>query len=239
MFRGLWFFGLVALLVAVAPAPARALTIDFSTVLPAPGGNWGSSTYSNGPVTADAYYWNGTTYTSADTTLFVRNEAPNDLGFGVCSPGESSTACAPHGFAGGGGNDNELSNEVHPELIRLTLAPGYSWVDAWISSLDTAEKGQLWASNLSGTLGQFSAGEFTSFAAGGPVTFSFPITGDAATSNYLYFIPGPTGTNNGYLVYKVDVVANPEPGTLLLLGSGLATFGALAWRRARAVASTS
>jgi hypothetical protein len=59
------------------------------------------------------------------------------------------------------------------------------------------------------------------------------VTGAAAGATYLYFIPGPTGTDNDYLVWKADVQFVPEPGSLLLLAPALSAIVVGGWRNAR------
>lgn len=143
-----------AAVVIFGPGIATALVVDFST--PFSPGNTGINTYTSGPVTAEAYYKpsSGADYTNANATvngvsqpltLFERHN-PDDHGFGVCSPKEqTNSACRPPAtYTGGGGNVNELDNLGKSELIRLTLADGYHWLNVWISSLDSSEKGQIW-----------------------------------------------------------------------------------------------
>jgi hypothetical protein len=72
------------------------------------------------------------------------------------------------------------------------------------------------------------------FVAGGPsVEFTCPVTGAAAGAKYLYFIPGPTGTDNDYLVWKADVQFVPEPASLFLLAPVLSVVAVSRWRKAR------
>jgi hypothetical protein len=221
------------------------LTADFSTVGPA-GRMTGSSVTVN-HVTAEAFYLNGSTYVNKDaagatnTFLMVRNIV-GDRGLGVCSPGEygpgTGTACNPPGtYPGGGGDTNEFDNSGKRELIRLKIDNGWDWQSVSVSSLDTAERGELRWSNYDLLTNANVTGSplvLPQFVAGGPsVEFTFPVTGGAAGAKYLYFIPGPDGTDNDYLVWKADVQFVPEPATLLLFAPALSLVGVSRWRKAR------
>src|SRR4051794_11332262 len=123
-------------LLALPHSAAAGPIYDFSTLAPSNiVTDLGSST-TLGTVTASAYYNNGGTWTG--TTLIGRNEGADDAGLGVCSPGES---CNIGGS--GGGDANELSQLTNNEAILLTLASGSSWVDLWVSSLDSGGTGGL------------------------------------------------------------------------------------------------
>jgi hypothetical protein len=147
-------FALFAALTVVV-SRANALTADFSTVGPA--GRMTGSSVSINHVTAEAFYLDTTTniYVNKDaagatnTFLMVRNIV-GDRGLGVCSPGEygAGTACNPPGtYPGGGGDTNELDNSGKRELIRLKIDNGWDWQSVSVSSLDTAERGELrWSS---------------------------------------------------------------------------------------------
>src|SRR4051812_21839500 len=101
---------LAASLLALPQSAAAGPIYDFSTLAPVNViTSLGSST-TLGPVSAAAYYNNGTTWTS--TTLIGRNEGIDDSGLGVCSPGE---ACNIGGA--GGGDANELSQLENNEAI--------------------------------------------------------------------------------------------------------------------------
>ncbi len=223
------------------PQVAHALVIDFSQAMGGIPGNLGTSTYTSGPVTADAYYLKGNNYTNAadkgkKVTLFVRNEPFHDMVFGVCAPSEQSKSecAAPGKYKKGGGHVNELDNDGTKEMIRLTLADGWTWDNVWLSSIDN-EKGQLWYSDKAG----FNK-DLSSFATlyksylGTPSEMSNVGLGSSSDATYLYFVPGPKGSDNDHLLWTVSVdrVAQvPEPATYGMFGLGLAMLGAIRLRR--------
>ena len=214
-------FWLAALLFPLS-ATASPVPFDFSTLTP---GLHGSS-LTQGTVTADGFL------TDLVTTepLWVRDDDPDDHGLGVCSEGDS---CAT-----GGGDVNELSNQAHPEAIRLTMPAGSTWTELWVSSLDSGGSN----SNESGIL--FWSTSPTSFTMANSFKFSFNDLGDAegnilalsqastflstgSTNRYLLFTnDSSNGSNNDYLVWKgvIDTPQHeaPEPATVALLGMALA-----------------
>jgi hypothetical protein len=234
----------VAAAAIALPQMAHALVIDFSQALGGAAGNTGSGTYSSGPVTAEAFYRKGNNYTNAldkgkPVTLFVRNEPSTDLGFGVCSPEEQSKSqCAkPPKFGGGGGDVNELDSKGTDEMIRLTLASGWTWDHVWLSSLDKEEKGELWISNSPGLNKKLSsfATLYKKYKGTKAEYLDIALTGDAEDTRYLYFIP--TGDDNDHLVWKVEVspIAQvPEADSFVLLAAGLGMLSVLRWRRVAA-----
>src|SRR4051794_809739 len=105
---------------------ASLLHADTVSFVPASSGSLGTSTKTYGPVTATAFYWNGSSWVTnvANLSLYGRNET-NDSGIGVCDPNEFSNGINHTnlcGTAGGNGDWNELSNEISKELIQLKLA---------------------------------------------------------------------------------------------------------------------
>ena len=65
---------------------------------------------------------------------------------------------------------------------------------------------------------------------GGLWALNFGIGGMNGDPNTLYFNDGIDGETHG-LFAALSVAAVPEPSTLILLGAGLLSFGALRWRR--------
>ena len=152
----------------------------------------------------------------------------------MCSPPESGCSA--------GGTNSELDNLGPTELIRLTLAPGWRWVDISISALTTvilSDKGQILYANSDGLPGDLGfATLFASFSAANGAEQTLGLDGAAAFATFLYLLPGPliTTNNDDFLVWMVTVEqtqAVPEPTTALLLGVALAALSVVARKRAR------
>jgi hypothetical protein len=273
---------------------ASTLTFDSTELLE---GTGYSTSYSPGHsatvngITASAYYFDSSSGTWKDANLWVRNEAPNDLGLGVCSPGESY--CSPSNYGQyGNGDSNELSDEVNQEVIVMERPAGYQWSDLVVSSMDSggtngAESGTMyWSSDSIADIDTFLKNTLTG---GNPDQLAFSYGTDAShinvngdvlglpgagafdpNSKYVVFTSGsgsqisgmlggssssstcktggwsgtnnyggsydggskcppPTPLNNDYLVWSGVVNFAPEPGTLALMGAGLAWLAR--WRR--------
>ena len=177
--------------------------------------------------------------------LWLRNDA-DDRGIGYCSTSEN---CGPVNSVGNG-DWNELSNESHTEIIRLTLPSGYRWSGVWVSSLDDGgtksnETGTLYWSDvsmpdlMSASSMVFSHNDLKPHDEG-----SVPLPADATSALYLFFRAGSyeaktgyplgkalNGSNNDYLVWGVDVIPVPESSTYAMLLAGLAVLGFVARKR--------
>jgi hypothetical protein len=119
-------------------------------------------------------------------------------------------------------------------LLRLKLAPGWTWEKIWLSTISKDEKGQLWFTDTPGlnkNLGSF-ASLYRSYTGTSSHLLEVDITGAAADASYLYFIPGPGG-DTGYMIWTATVTQVPEPATWALVSIALGMLGATRLRRAR------
>lgn len=214
-------------LIALAPlAQATSITFDFTTVSSDAFGDVGSTSVNVNGIVATGY--SNSLTNPAD--LWKRNNV-NDHGLGVCSEGHN--ACVS-----GGGDVNELSNQMNNEAIVLDNTNGGMWTSLWVSSLDSGgshnnESGLLyWGNTLGSWDGSFSfsyadlnpavEGDILALA---PSNFGF-------SAKYLMFTNNSeNGSNNDYVVWKGAVETVPEPAPLALLGLGL--LSVLFFRRKR------
>ena len=87
-----------------------------------------------GTINVSGWYDAAGTWTATD--LIARNEGLNERGLGVCSGGEQSAPECANGVTGGG-EINELSQQQNNEAILLQRPDNTSWLDLFVSSLDT------------------------------------------------------------------------------------------------------
>lgn len=238
-------------------AVACSLLVHADTVsfVPASSGSLGVSSKTYGSITATAYYWNGSSWVTGVSGLSLYGRAEtNDNGIGVCDPLEfgNGTTTNTCGTSGGKGDWNELSNEMAPELIRLSKTAGTAWVSVQLSSLDgngstnpaNYEHGTLWASN--GSFGSAVAvcnfialgGSSTCFGSTTNLEPTINIGAQYANYSYLYIQANDwstacvqnhvCNTNNDFLVRAATV---PEPGSMALLAGGFLGLLALIRRR--------
>ena len=198
----------------------------------------GSSSLTVNGVTATGFSWDASGSQWITAELWYRN-VPNDHGLGVCSTDESCSS--------GGGDVNEMSNQLNYEVILLDKGAYGTWEQLWVSSLDSDEIGTVyWGDSsdidtlLGGGIGNYAEIDSTDFgsAVEGDILGLSALNSFDATSQYVLFTPGDfttsqnktTGTDNDYLVWKVAV---PEPSIMALLGLGLLGLGAATKRRNR------
>jgi hypothetical protein len=217
-------------------ASVLAFSIQFSPPgTPASFNSPAQSSSTFGGITVDAFTYSAGAYTASQ--LWFRNEAPNDVGLGVCSEG---TACGSPGGTGNG-DYNELSNETNFEIIRLALPTNMVWSDLFVSSLDTGgsnnnESGMLYWSNsatpLLSSLSGLAFSHNTLNADTGSIWSLIPASFNPSDT-YLFFTANASnGSNNDYLVWGANVVQHvPEPAPYTLLLAGLGLIGFMARRK--------
>ena len=188
-------------------------------------------------ITASAFYLNGSTWTA--TNLIARNESPDDVGLGVCSPNEPGATDACNVGGTGGGDYNELSQLKNNEAILLQRPVDTIWSDLFVSSLDNndnpggpVEMGTLYwgSSNLTGSalITALLGGSSVDFQHGnlgvgvntGSIGSILPLNFDV-TAKFMLFVPGGNvADNNDYLVYGASLRQQKEVWTRRSLSRG-------------------
>jgi hypothetical protein len=249
-----WLPGIAALLFLGlgTSATAATVTINFSqadyacAAAACPGGpgalegslGTATTTITGWPgLEVSAWYWDGGAWTQSGATIW-RRHVPNDNGLGVCSPGEDCPS---------GGDYNEVSNNLWPELLRIARPAGWLFTGFGLSSLDPnpgtpgapVEHGMLnfgYGVGLPGGPGQVSANAML-LPHTGPIEPSFAVAAMFQDADYLWFEAynwnDPNATDNDFLVRSITLQQQvPEPGVLALLVVG--ALGMALRRRGRA-----
>ena len=121
-----------------------------------------------------------------------------------------------------------MDNQGTHDLLRFTLAAGWTFDSVKLSTLSKDEGGQLWYSDTPGS--SKNLGSFASLLKAYTGTKSHFLDIDlsgtpAADATYLYFVP--TGKNAGHMIWQMNVTQVPEPATMAAVMLGLALLGAV------------
>lgn len=174
--------------------------------------------------------------------LFQRNEAPDDLGLGVCNSFDDGGASCLATLTGNGENNEIDNNGGTQDVIRLDFGAIASGLGVVLNSLDgtieNIDNFQIFRSNLvNPTLADNGSTVFLlasgSESSPGGVN---PVIQLAGSYRYLYVTTSTGSGDDDFLVRSATgpVGPVPEPASLALLAAGLAGMaGAGAWKKRR------
>jgi hypothetical protein len=169
------------------------------------------------------------TYTGA--TLMRRNQAPDDIGLGVCNSGDG-TGCTT--ISSGNGDNNEIDNNGSlRDLIRLDFGSSKTGLSVTLASVDglsgNVDNYAIYASN-SATSKLSTLIALTGSQSAGGVN---PTVNIAGSWRYVFVTTasGAWGDDDFLLKSATASSTVPEPASLLLMGSGLAGMAILRLRQ--------
>lgn len=167
---------------------------------------------------------NPDTITAAQTTQF----GANNIGLGVCSTGENCTF-----------NEWQIDNNGQDEFLLFTFSSPVNIANIVIHQTTiTADSDTAWYAQAASATTP-SLAWFNQNVTNGPTLDpgdSRTITINANSVQTLLFgAPSNSGNNDYFKLFSIDVTSartTPEPGSMVLLGSGLLGLGVVARRRA-------
>ena len=202
-FRQIAFFAVVALVCTLA-AHAGTVTFDLSM----PSGLLGvSQMYTAGPFTITAFGFDGT---GAPTDLYGKN-----LGFDETGLGLNNDPSGQHEISG--------MNYIQLDLTSLLHNPGLAIT---IASVQTGETFDIYGSDTMGTLGSL-------LFMGNSTDDQVPISLTGGLGGFDFY--SVMATNGNVIIENVAATTStvPEPGTLVMFGSGIVVLAGVLRRKLR------